>query len=148
MHTSQLTEKSDVYSFGVVLAELLTAKKALSFAVSPEVRNLAVYFVSSMDEGCLLQIVDEHIINEANVEHLMEFANVAKQCLRVKREERPSMKEVALQLEGLRGVVGEKHRLEETKSSLKASSSSILDVESSKFIDSLSQVPMSLAGGR
>ncbi|XP_052109514.1 wall-associated receptor kinase 3-like [Arachis duranensis] len=67
MHTSQLTEKSDVYSFGVVLAELLTGKKALSFAVSPEVRNLAVYFVSSMEEGCLVQIVDEHIINEANL---------------------------------------------------------------------------------
>ncbi|XP_029144536.1 wall-associated receptor kinase 5-like [Arachis hypogaea] len=148
MHTSQLTEKSDVYSFGVVLAELLTGKKALSFAVSPEVRNLAIYVVSSMEEGCLVQIVDEHIINEANVEDLVEFANVAKECLRVKREERPSMKEVAMQLEGLRGVVGEKHRLEETKSSLKASSSSILDVESSKFIDSLSQVPMSLAGGR
>ncbi|MED6126753.1 hypothetical protein PIB30_081540 [Stylosanthes scabra] len=153
MHTSQLTEKSDVYSFGVILAELLTGKKAVSFA-DPEVRNLAAYFVSSMEEGRLLEIVDQHIINEVKVEHLVEFANVAKQCLRVKREERPTMKEVASELEGLREAVGEKHRWESDKSSsevtkslLKASSSSVFDVQSSKF-DSISQVSMSLGGGR
>ncbi|MED6216731.1 hypothetical protein PIB30_010478 [Stylosanthes scabra] len=144
MHTSQLTEKSDVYSFGVVLAELLTGKKVISFTM-PEVRNLAAYFVSSMEEGNLLEVVDKHIINEAKVEHLVGFANVAKQCLRVKREERPTMKEVASELEGLKVVVGEKHRWEnsdksssqETNSLLKAPTSSVFDVESSKF-DSIS----------
>ncbi|MED6216727.1 hypothetical protein PIB30_010474 [Stylosanthes scabra] len=143
MHTSQLTEKSDVYSFGVVLAELLTGIKAISFADS-EARNLAAYFVSSMEEGQLLEIVDKHVINEAKVEHLVEFASVAKQCLRVKREERPTMKEVASELEGIRLVVREKDRWESDKSSsgvtkslLEAPSSSVLDVESSKF-DSIS----------
>ncbi|KAL7263072.1 hypothetical protein ACSBR1_001281 [Camellia fascicularis] len=58
-HTSQLTEKSDVYSFGVVLVELLTGKKALSFNKPELERNLAMYFVSSMKEDHLFEIVDE-----------------------------------------------------------------------------------------
>nr|DAD39456.1 TPA_asm: hypothetical protein HUJ06_013779 [Nelumbo nucifera] len=52
-HTSQLTEKSDVYSFGVVLVELLTGKKPLSFERPQEQRNLATYFISSMNENRL-----------------------------------------------------------------------------------------------
>ena len=77
-HTSYLIEKSDVYSFGVVLAKLLTGRKALSFAMLETDRNLARYFVSSMKEGCLPQIVDNHITEDAKVEHLMEFANIAR----------------------------------------------------------------------
>ena len=68
MQTSQLTEKSDVYSFGVVMAELLTGKKALSFD-RPEIdRNLAISFVSAIKEGRLLQILEDHIVNEGNIE--------------------------------------------------------------------------------
>ncbi|KAK7278567.1 hypothetical protein RJT34_23599 [Clitoria ternatea] len=107
--TSQLTEKSDVYSFGVVLAELLTSKKALSFLRPEFQRNLCMYFVSSMNEGGLDQILDNDIVSDANVEHIIEVANLAKRCLRLKGEERPSMKEVAMELEGIR--VMEKHSL-------------------------------------
>lgn len=108
--TSQLNEKSDVYSFGVVLAELLTSKKAISF-LRPELhRNLSMYFVSTMNEGRLDQILDNEIVSDANVEHIIEVANLAKRCLRLKGEKRPSMKEVAMELEGIR--VMEKHSLE------------------------------------
>ena len=100
--TSQLTEKSDVYSFGVVLAELLTSKKALSFDRPESLRNLSMYFVSSMKEGHLLHIVDKLILDDASVEQILEVADLAKRCLRVKGEDRPSMKEVAMELEGLR----------------------------------------------
>ncbi|XP_027365098.1 wall-associated receptor kinase 2-like isoform X2 [Abrus precatorius] len=107
--TSQLTEKSDVYSFGVVLAEVLTSKKALSF-LRPEVqRNLSMYFVSSIDEDRLDQILDSDIVSDANVVYIIEVANLAKRCLRLKGQERPSMKEVAMELEGIR--VMEKHSL-------------------------------------
>ncbi|MED6176139.1 hypothetical protein PIB30_085133 [Stylosanthes scabra] len=101
-HTSHLTEKSDVYSFGVVLAELLTGRKALSFALPEMDRNLALYFISFMEQGNLLQIVDTCILEVAKVEELIEFANITKWCLRVKGEERPTMKEVAMGLERLR----------------------------------------------
>ncbi|KAL7246117.1 hypothetical protein ACSBR2_001283 [Camellia fascicularis] len=67
-HTSQLTEKSNVYSFGVVLVELLTGKKALSFDRPKVEKNLAKYFVSSMKEDCLFEIVNEQVMNEAKAD--------------------------------------------------------------------------------
>ncbi|CAL8996474.1 unnamed protein product [Prunus brigantina] len=105
LQTSQLTEKSDVYSFGVVLVELLTRKKALSFDQPEEERNLAMYFLSALKEDRLLQVLDDCIVNEGNIEQLKEVSNLAKRCLRVKGEERPTMKEVAMELEGLRRMV-------------------------------------------
>ncbi|KAL3738786.1 hypothetical protein ACJRO7_020199 [Eucalyptus globulus] len=103
-HTSQLTEKSDVYSFGVVLVELLTGKKALSFDRPEEERSLAKYFLSSLKNDKLFQIVEEVIANEENNEQVREVANLAKRCLKIKGEERPTMKEVAMELEGLKAM--------------------------------------------
>uniref|UniRef100_A0A7N2MI87 Protein kinase domain-containing protein n=1 Tax=Quercus lobata TaxID=97700 RepID=A0A7N2MI87_QUELO len=103
-HSSQLTEKSDVYSFGVLLAELLTGMKALSFERPEEERNLAMHFVSSMNESRLFEILDQQMLNEGNVEQLNEVAMLAKRCLKVKGEERPTMKEVAMELEGLKAM--------------------------------------------
>ncbi|RDX71285.1 Wall-associated receptor kinase 2, partial [Mucuna pruriens] len=76
--SSQLTEKSDVYSFGVVLAELLTSMNAVSFIRPEKQRNLSMYFVSSMKEGHLPHILDKNIVNDANVEQIIEVANLAK----------------------------------------------------------------------
>ncbi|CAN6721484.1 unnamed protein product [Malus baccata var. baccata] len=123
LQTSQLTEKSDVYSFGVVLVELLTRKKALSFDKPEEERNLAKYFLSALKDDRLLQVLDDCIVTEANVEQLKEVSNLAKACLRVKGEERPTMKEVAMELEGLRRMVmhpwvNDNSNLEETESLL------------------------------
>ena len=102
LQTSNLTEKSDVYSFGVVMAELLTGKKALSFD-RPEIdRNLATSFVSAIKEDRLLQIVEVHIVNDGNIEQLKEVANLAKRCLRLRGDDRPSMKEVAAELERMK----------------------------------------------
>ena len=111
-HTSQLTEKSDVYSFGVVLAELLTGRMALSFNVLESERNLAKYFVSAVNDDRLFQILEDHIVNEGNIKLLKEVANIAKSCLSLRGEDRPSMKEVAMELEGL--VIMEKHPWEKT----------------------------------
>jgi serine/threonine protein kinase len=102
--SSQLTEKSDVYSFGVLLAELLTGKKALSFDRSEEERNLAMHFVLSVKDNRLFEILDRRVVYEGNAEQLMEVAMLVKRCLRLKGEERPTMKEVAIELEGLKVV--------------------------------------------
>jgi len=157
--TSQLTEKSDVYSFGVVLAELLTGKKALSFS-RPEVdRNLAAYFVSSMKEGRLLHILDKSI-DDADIEQLKKVALIVEWCLRVKGEDRPTMKEVAMELEGI--LVTEERRWgsdnlssEETENLLKTARSvkNTEDVVGGSGINSsesysLNQISMSLIGGR
>ncbi|KAI7991147.1 Wall-associated receptor kinase 3, partial [Camellia lanceoleosa] len=49
----------------------------------------------------LFQVIDEQIEIEGIVEGLTEVANIAKRCLIVKGEDRPTMKEVAMVLEGL-----------------------------------------------
>ncbi|KAG8499383.1 hypothetical protein CXB51_005991 [Gossypium anomalum] len=100
--TAQLTEKSDVYSFGVVLVELLTGKTVHSFEGPEEERNLANHFVLWLKNDRLFEILDDKVAKEGAVEQIKEVAKLAKKCLNVKGEERPSMKEVAQVLEDLR----------------------------------------------
>ncbi|PIN10159.1 Serine/threonine protein kinase [Handroanthus impetiginosus] len=107
MLTNQLTEKSDVYSFGVVLVELLTGKKVLNFDRPEKERGLANLFLSVMKEDLLFEILEENVMREGNKKQVMRVAMVAKSCLHMKGDERPCMKEVAMELEGL--MLGEKH---------------------------------------
>ncbi|GMJ08108.1 wall associated kinase 5 [Hibiscus trionum] len=105
MHTGQLTEKSDVYSFGVVLIELLTGRKALCDEGLAEQKVLAKYFVSLMKENRLHHIIDRRMLGDnVKIEQLKEVADLARQCVRVKGEERPTMKEVAHELAGLQAM--------------------------------------------
>ncbi|XP_076952667.1 wall-associated receptor kinase 2-like [Bidens hawaiensis] len=109
LQTNQLTDKSDVYSFGVVLVELLTGKKALSFDRPEEERNLAIYFLYSLKEGRLLRVLDERLqLNDVPSE-IIQVSRLAERCLRVKAEERPTMKEVAIELQGILPSMIQKH---------------------------------------
>ncbi|KAL8159705.1 hypothetical protein V2J09_001242 [Rumex salicifolius] len=99
--SSQLTEKSDVYSFGVVLVELITGEMAVNFDRKEEERSLAMYFVSALKEDRLFGIIEGSLKREENVWQLNQVAIVAASCLRVRGEDRPTMKEVATELEAL-----------------------------------------------
>ncbi|KAK0601407.1 hypothetical protein LWI29_023988 [Acer saccharum] len=117
MHTGQLTEKSDVYSFGVVLVELMTGKQALSFDGPKEDRLLVVKFCSLLKKGRLYRILDNGIINNDKTDQqIKEVAELASRCLNVKGEERPSMKEVAMELKRLNDVEGTIEEIENLRS--------------------------------
>ncbi|KAK9987822.1 hypothetical protein SO802_028061 [Lithocarpus litseifolius] len=99
--SSQFTEKSDVYSFGVVLVELLTGEKAISSTRTKECRSLATYFIHSMEENNLFDIIDAQVMKDAKQEEIIAVSNLAKMCLNMKGKKRPTMKEVAMQLEAV-----------------------------------------------
>ncbi|KAK7378132.1 hypothetical protein VNO80_03569 [Phaseolus coccineus] len=101
MQSGQLTEKSDVYSFGVVLVELLTGKEPFSFNKTEDKRSLTLHFLSSLEEDYLIDVLQNDILDEENKQEIMEVAILAGKCLKLRGEERPSMKEVTMELEGI-----------------------------------------------
>ncbi|KAL7263030.1 hypothetical protein ACSBR1_001242 [Camellia fascicularis] len=100
--SSQFTEKSDVYSFRVVIVELLTQQKAISSDRSQESRSLATFFIQSMEDNHLFEILDQKIIQEVWREEIVAVAHLAKRCLNLNGKKRPTMKDVAVELEGIR----------------------------------------------
>ncbi|KAI9123268.1 hypothetical protein K1719_006157 [Acacia pycnantha] len=67
----------------------------------PEQRNLAMHFASSMKEDNFCHILNKRILDKKNAEQLKEVAFLARRCIRVNGEKRPTMREVARELEGL-----------------------------------------------
>ncbi|XVF86291.1 hypothetical protein PTKIN_Ptkin18bG0028100 [Pterospermum kingtungense] len=97
--SSQFTEKSDVYSFGVVLVELITGEKPVSIVRAEEGRSLATHFIFLMQENRLFDIVDTRIMQDSVHEEIDATAKLAYRCLRLSGKNRPTMKEVAAELE-------------------------------------------------
>ncbi|XP_030518430.1 wall-associated receptor kinase-like 2 [Rhodamnia argentea] len=100
--SSQFTKKSDVYSFGVVLAELLTGQKPICSARSEEDRGLVSYFIAAMNENRLFDTIDPRVIDEAKKEEITALAYLTKRFLNMTGRRRPTMKEVMVELEGIR----------------------------------------------
>ncbi|KAK1347085.1 Wall associated kinase-like 4 [Heracleum sosnowskyi] len=100
--SSQYTDKSDVYSFGVVLVELLTGQKPILAPRSDdEGRSLATYFILTMEENRIFDILDPRIGKEDRKEEIKAFANIAYRCLNLNGRKRPTMKQVAAELESI-----------------------------------------------
>ncbi|KAG5022572.1 hypothetical protein JHK85_018914 [Glycine max] len=104
----QLTDKSDVYSFGVVLMELLTAQKAIDFNREEESVNLAMYGKRKMVEDKLMDVVDPLLKEGASaleLETMKSLGYLATACVDDQRQKRPSMKEVADDIEYMIKIV-------------------------------------------
>ncbi|KAK1400902.1 Wall-associated receptor kinase [Heracleum sosnowskyi] len=100
--SSQFTDKSDVYSFGVVLVELLTGlKPILAPSSHKEARSLVAHFILAMEENRMLDIVDSRIATEVRREEITKFASIAYRCLNLNGRNRPTMKQVAVELENI-----------------------------------------------
>ncbi|XP_078166906.1 putative wall-associated receptor kinase-like 16 isoform X1 [Carex rostrata] len=125
LQSCQLTDKSDVYSFGVVLLELLTSKPVIDFEASEEGKNLSSRFLSAMKENKVGDLLDVQIKREEDEEIIYRVAELAKDCLNVKGGDRPTMKEVAEELDRIRKLKNhpwENTNYEETENLLGESS--------------------------
>lgn len=65
-------------------------------------RNLTMYFVSSMKDNRLFEILDEKVLKEGNTKLLKEVFILAKKRLMVKGYERPTIYEGSCN--GTRGI--------------------------------------------
>ncbi|CAL9172621.1 unnamed protein product [Musa hybrid cultivar] len=100
-----LSDKCDVYSFGVVLVEIITAMKVVDFGRATSEVNLAALATDRIGKGMVEDIVDPFIKDDWDGRtraSVQEVAEVAFRCLAFYREARPSMAEVAEELERIR----------------------------------------------
>ena len=68
----------------------------------PEERNLVTYLIMSLKENKLLQILEPWVVREGTLEQLQTIGELVKRCLCMKSEDRPTMKELVMELESLR----------------------------------------------
>ena len=88
------------------LVELLTGKEALLFDRPEEERNLATYFLSASRQD-RSELLNDCIVNEANVKQVKEGSKLAKEVFDSKRKREANHEESGngtLVLEGLRKV--------------------------------------------
>ncbi|KAL4354440.1 hypothetical protein GQ457_06G000730 [Hibiscus cannabinus] len=64
-----------------------------------EARSLISYFLLSMQEDSLLDILDSTIVNDSSEREIIAMAKLARRCLNLNGKRRPTMKQVAMELE-------------------------------------------------
>ncbi|XAR61819.1 Non-specific serine/threonine protein kinase [Bertholletia excelsa] len=139
-----LSDKSDVYSFGVVLVEIITGLKAVDFSRPPNEVNLASLATDRIGKGKIEEIIDPFInphSDEWTISSVNKVAELAFRCLAFDREARPSMLEVAVELEKIRLSRWGPLAVRPPEEIVTASS----DVSSCSSSSSASERPLSLA---
>ncbi|KAJ7966686.1 Wall-associated receptor kinase [Quillaja saponaria] len=99
-----LSDKSDVYSFGVVLVEIITGLKVVDFSRPQNEVNLASLATDRIGKGCLDEIIDPFLEPQGDpwtISSMHKVAELAFRCLAFHRDMRPSMMEVATELENI-----------------------------------------------
>ncbi|TVU20900.1 hypothetical protein EJB05_30502, partial [Eragrostis curvula] len=146
MQTCCLTDKSDVYSFGVVILEILTGKMPFKLDEHEQQRSLSSSFLLAMKENNLDAMLDSQIKGNESMELLSGLADLAKSCLDMCGDNRPSMKEVSDELGRLRKLSRHPwlHRDTEADAFLSAQSTSNFEIEqSTEYPGKEEEMPMS-----
>ncbi|XP_071739494.1 receptor-like protein kinase HERK 1 [Rutidosis leptorrhynchoides] len=102
-----LTVESDVYSFGVALFEILCGRatytiprrKSVSLLSFIKYKSLLSFIKYKFENGKEDDVVFKAIKEEIVPESLSTFLNIVYKCLDEDRENRPTMKDVLVQLE-------------------------------------------------
>ncbi|XP_022007710.1 receptor-like protein kinase ANXUR2 [Helianthus annuus] len=93
-----LTTSSDIYSIGVVLFEILCGRLAWAEDCKDHTESLGPLAKRVYEEGKLDETVFEGIKEQLGPESLSVYAGVAYQCLHDESEERPTARELVIQL--------------------------------------------------
>ncbi|KAL0291669.1 UNVERIFIED_CONTAM: hypothetical protein Scaly_2627100 [Sesamum calycinum] len=88
-------------------------EKTSFYERSEEERNLATYLIASVKEDRLFQIIEPRILTEGSLEQIAAVAELVKGCLKLNGEERPTMKDVAMEFKRLRKYNLHSDQLEE-----------------------------------
>ncbi|KAD7478164.1 hypothetical protein E3N88_01300 [Mikania micrantha] len=87
----------------VLVSEFIpNGEKPISLTRFGENRSLATHFMLAMEEGRVMSIFDTMVIKEGTRDELLILANLAMRCLNLNGKHRPTMKEVAIELETIR----------------------------------------------
>uniref|UniRef100_A0A251SBJ9 Putative serine-threonine/tyrosine-protein kinase catalytic domain-containing protein n=1 Tax=Helianthus annuus TaxID=4232 RepID=A0A251SBJ9_HELAN len=98
--THTLTKESDVYSFGVVLFEVLCGRLCCTYSNGRLQQNLVRTWIESYEEKKLNDIIfKDPTIQPLEQSTLEIFSDIAYQCLKESREDRPKMSAVVAELE-------------------------------------------------
>ncbi|KAK9059309.1 hypothetical protein SSX86_021928 [Deinandra increscens subsp. villosa] len=100
---AQLRKATHNYSKeNIIGRELVTGKKPIGVDSSNGDNNLATYFVNSVTENRLYGIVEPRILREGTLEQIQAVGDLVKRCLNLQGRDRPTMKEVVVELDTLR----------------------------------------------
>ncbi|KAL8247032.1 hypothetical protein R6Q59_008248 [Mikania micrantha] len=100
-----LSDKSDVYSFGVVLVEIITALKVVDLSRRNSEVNLAALAVDKIGKGLVEELIDPFLEPNRDVSttsSIHKVAELAFRCLAFHGDVRPTMTEVAEELQHIR----------------------------------------------
>ncbi|KAL5538547.1 hypothetical protein UlMin_046274 [Ulmus minor] len=114
--TQQLTEKSDVYSFGVLMLELITARRPI-YKGKFIVREVQMEMNKSKGLYNLNEILDPTISSGMELKGLEKFVELAMRCVEELGDDRPTMVEVAKEIENIMQLAGIKPKAESASTS-------------------------------
>ncbi|OMO56799.1 hypothetical protein CCACVL1_26263 [Corchorus capsularis] len=143
-----LSDKSDVYSFGVVLVEIISALKVVDFSRPQSEVNLAALANDRIGRGCVDELIDPYLDPHRDAWTLSSIHNVAElafRCLAFHRDMRPTMTEIAEELEQIRLSAWVPGMCIESPT---ASSSASSDDESEKSLNTYKTIKKSVVGSR